>query len=193
MIRELLERQDYLETRLAKMEAVLLFDDEDLEAQSGVKREEDEDGNSKKVDDELITVDSMAQASGSAESQKHQEEDNYQVLMQSEAEKFEAKLLQVDEEYREIYKEAMTYADQLKQEIFEPSTDWTKWQETKNYKIEVSSSIPSLKCFCRRGCPTQASWSVTQTPPLTHLLTTSLSKWRTIATDIIGIRTSRRE
>ena len=32
LIRELLERQDLLETKLAKMEAVLLFDDEDLEA-----------------------------------------------------------------------------------------------------------------------------------------------------------------
>ena len=32
LIRELLERQEYLDTRLTKMEAVLLFDEEDLEA-----------------------------------------------------------------------------------------------------------------------------------------------------------------
>ena len=31
LIRDLLERQDYLETKLAKVEGVLLFDDEDLE------------------------------------------------------------------------------------------------------------------------------------------------------------------
>ena len=43
LIRELLEKQEYLETRLQKIEAVLLFDDDDLEAQSGVKKEEDID------------------------------------------------------------------------------------------------------------------------------------------------------
>ena len=32
LIRELLEKQEYLETRLQKIEAVLLFDDDDLEA-----------------------------------------------------------------------------------------------------------------------------------------------------------------
>jgi len=43
LIRELLERQEYLDTRLTKMEAVLLFDEEDLEAQTGIKREADPD------------------------------------------------------------------------------------------------------------------------------------------------------
>jgi hypothetical protein len=43
LIRELLERQDYLETRLTKIEAVLLFDEEDLEAQTGISREIDPD------------------------------------------------------------------------------------------------------------------------------------------------------
>jgi hypothetical protein len=52
LIRDLLEKQDYLETRLTKLEAVLLFDEEDLEAQTGIKREvdeiEEENGSSKK-------------------------------------------------------------------------------------------------------------------------------------------------
>ena len=43
LIRQLLEKQEYLETRLTKIEAVLLFDDDDLEAQTGIKKEEDID------------------------------------------------------------------------------------------------------------------------------------------------------
>lgn len=58
--------------------------------------------------------------------------------MQSEVEKFEQDLLTVDEEWRDLYKESMTFTDILKQEIFEPNQPWNKWQETKNYKIEVS-------------------------------------------------------
>jgi hypothetical protein len=58
--------------------------------------------------------------------------------MQTEVEQFEQDLLTVDEDWREIYKTAMTMTDQLKNEIFEPSQPWNKWQETKNYKIEVS-------------------------------------------------------
>ncbi len=34
----LLERQDHLETKLCKIEAVLMFDDKDMEAHSGVKK-----------------------------------------------------------------------------------------------------------------------------------------------------------
>jgi hypothetical protein len=41
--------------------------------------------------------------------------------MQTEAEKFEQDLLTVDEDWREIYKAAMSSADQLKNEIYEPS------------------------------------------------------------------------
>jgi hypothetical protein len=41
LIEDLLDKQDFLETRLAKIEAVLLFDDGDFEAQTGVKKEEE--------------------------------------------------------------------------------------------------------------------------------------------------------
>ena len=62
LIRELLERQEHLETKLTKIEAVLLFDEEDLEAQTGIKREIDpdieEESPSYKKDD--TTVDSLA-------------------------------------------------------------------------------------------------------------------------------------
>jgi hypothetical protein len=80
LIRELLERQEYLETRLTKIEAVLLFDEEDLEAQTGIKREDypdiEEEITHKK--DEVVT-----QASGSGDSSTHQkeDEDKLQVLM----------------------------------------------------------------------------------------------------------------
>ena len=38
LITELLDRQELLESRLTKIEAVLLFEDDDLEAQTGVKK-----------------------------------------------------------------------------------------------------------------------------------------------------------
>lgn len=38
---ELLERQELLEQKLSKIEAVLIFDDEDFEKETGVKKEED--------------------------------------------------------------------------------------------------------------------------------------------------------
>jgi hypothetical protein len=71
LIRELLERQEYLDLRLTKMEAVLLFDEEDLEAQTGISREIDpdieEESLSTKKDDK-DTVDSQAINSGSGDS-----------------------------------------------------------------------------------------------------------------------------
>ena len=139
LIRELLERQEYLETRLTKVEAVLLFDEEDLEAQTGIKREDDVD-----IEEEVIHKkdETTTQASGSAEHdssiRQQEDEEKLQTLMQSEVEKFEQDLLTVDEEWRDLYKESMTFTDILKQEIFEPNQPWNKWQETKNYKIEVS-------------------------------------------------------
>jgi hypothetical protein len=53
-------------------------------------------------------------------------------------EKLEQDLLSIDEEWRDIYKEALSYPDILRSEIYEPSKPWNKWQETKNYKVEVS-------------------------------------------------------
>jgi hypothetical protein len=70
LIRELLERQEYLETRLTKVEAVLLFDEEDLEAQTGIKREDDPD-----IEEETVSVKkgSTTQASGSTDSTHRQD------------------------------------------------------------------------------------------------------------------------
>ena len=42
LIEELLEKQETLETKLVKMEAVLMFDDKDFEAQTGVTAEQED-------------------------------------------------------------------------------------------------------------------------------------------------------
>ena len=43
LISELLEKQEQLESRLVKMEAVLMFDDKDFEDQTGIEAEEEEE------------------------------------------------------------------------------------------------------------------------------------------------------
>jgi len=40
---------------------------------------------------------------------------------------FQANLLKVDEEWRDIYNEARFYPDELNQEIFEPNSPWSSW------------------------------------------------------------------
>lgn len=139
LIRELLERQEYLETRLSKVEAVLLFDEEDLEAQTGIKREDDLDIEEETSSTKVANSVTLATGSTDSSHRRDEDEEKLQVLMQTELEKMEQDLLSVDEDWRDLYKEAMTYPDQLKQELFEPSQPWTKWQETKTYKIEVSA------------------------------------------------------
>lgn len=58
-----------METRLQKIEAVLLFDDDDLEAQTGVKKEEDIELNgkqkSKKGEDLTSPEDTVSQSEAS--------------------------------------------------------------------------------------------------------------------------------
>ena len=73
LIRELLERQEYLETRLSKVEAVILFDEEDLEAQTGIKREDDPD-----IEEETSSItkaNSVTLATGSTDSSHRRDED----------------------------------------------------------------------------------------------------------------------
>ena len=172
LIRELLERQEYLETRLTKIEAVLLFDEEDLEAQTGIKREDDVD-----IEEEVIHKkdEATTKASGSSENdstlRQKEDEDKLQTLMQTEVEKFEQDLLTVDEEWRDLYKESMTFTDILKQEIFEPNQPWNKWQETKNYKIEVSTHISFIFSFIRRESLTLVSLFATLIAKFIPLLT----------------------
>ena len=192
LIRELLERQEYLETRLTKIEAVLLFDEEDLEAQTGIKREDDVD-----IEEEVIHKkdEATTKASGSSENdstlRQKEDEDKLQTLMQTEVEKFEQDLLTVDEEWRDLYKESMTFTDILKQEIFEPNQPWNKWQETKNYKIEVSKHFYFISYF-RRESQTLASSFATLIAKFTPTLTTFLQKCRITTPGTSGMPTLNR-
>lgn len=44
-------------------------------------------------------------------------------------------MLKIDEEWRDLFREARFYPDELFYEMFEPSSPWAKWQETKDYLI----------------------------------------------------------
>jgi hypothetical protein len=82
LIEDLLERQDYLETRLAKIEAVLIFDDADFEAQTGIKKPKSEALSEKKTD-EQSTVDaaeSSTLSQGETKSEQVTKEDREERL-----------------------------------------------------------------------------------------------------------------
>ena len=75
LIRDLLDKQEFLETRLTKIEAVLLFDDNDLEAQTGIKKEEDDTYLS-----DLHTGSDTDQPSGKVSSNNKELEENVAIL-----------------------------------------------------------------------------------------------------------------
>ena len=57
---------------------------------------------------------------------------------------FEANILKVDAEWREVYREAQIIPDLLKQEMFEPSTPWSVWSKTNDYIIKSRTSDREL-------------------------------------------------
>ena len=59
-------------------------------------------------------------------------------FLESEEEKFEAEVLKIDEEYRDLYREARFYPDELYQELFQPPQPFNLWTQTKDYTIFVS-------------------------------------------------------
>ena len=101
LISELLEKQEHLEQRLVKMEQVLMFDDKDFEEQTALR------------EDRLNLAETNATVI-SEEFQPSQHDDIGDPKLtdfssehfQSEEEKFQSKVEKVDEEWREIYKEA---------------------------------------------------------------------------------------
>jgi hypothetical protein len=54
--------------------------------------------------------------------------------------------LKVDEEWRDILREARFYPDELHQQIFEPNQPWNKWQVTDAYSIHTRLSDRGLLC-----------------------------------------------
>ena len=103
MIEELLERQEILETKLSKMEAVMMFDDKDLEAQTGIKSviETPED---QELYDEILksrdassmqpSLSSLAATGAESPPSKAEEE---KAFSDQRMEKYEVDLLKVDE------------------------------------------------------------------------------------------------
>ena len=134
------------------MEAVLLFDEEDLEAQTGIKRECDPD-----IEEENSSHKKDSDSQDDTSQRGKEEDESNQALQMSNMEKLDQDLLSVDEDWREYYKEALTYTSQVEQELFEPIKPWNKWQETKNYRIEVSIIFSFHQPFFRLVCPTPAS------------------------------------
>ena len=82
-------------------------------------------------------------ASSIEESVKVAEE---QLYLQNEEEKFEADILKIDEEWRDLARESKYYPDELYSEIFEPKQPWTKWQTTKEYSVQTRMSDRNLIC-----------------------------------------------
>lgn len=103
------------------MEAVLMFEEDEL-TQINTETEISEDKENGELVKELINP------LNDFPSQSQTDEDLY-----------EQSVLKVEEVYRDIFREARFYPDELRQEIFEPNQPWSKWQETKDYKIQVST------------------------------------------------------
>jgi hypothetical protein len=53
--------------------------------------------------------------------------------------KYQSDLEKVEPQFKTMFEEAQFYPDQLRQEIFEPPQPWSKWQQTDEYLIQVSS------------------------------------------------------
>jgi len=111
------------------MEAVLNFDDKDFEAQNGLEHDKTA------VSDSNYTEDGGPNSAPDTDPKLSELIEKEQF---SEEEKFESKVLQVDEEWRDIYRESRYYPDEFLQEVYEPNQPWNKWQETKDYSIKVS-------------------------------------------------------
>ncbi len=53
--------------------------------------------------------------------------ENLKNLQETERVKFEQTVLEIDEEWRDIYRDAQYHKDELKAEIFDSSTEWSVW------------------------------------------------------------------
>lgn len=103
------------------MEAVLMFDDKDFEAHTGVDAVEGE------ADTDASPGETQPSDDGAVSKQSDQDTklldqqiEQNKFALQTQEEAFETNMLKVDEEWRDIYSEARFYPDELSQEIFEP-------------------------------------------------------------------------
>lgn len=126
-----------METRLAKIEAVLMFEDSDFEAQTGIKKEEDDSVTdaSKEITDVTASFTQSNDKSGTQDESQKDAEDEDDRLELTEQERIEQNLLKVDEEWRDHYRASQSLPDDLKEELFSPVYKWNTWQKTKDYHI----------------------------------------------------------
>ena len=132
-----------LEQKLSKIEAVLMFEDEDFEQVTGVKKQEELDGDAALVNESDAAAGHLADQSSPANvgSPQKDGEDANKAPEETPEQKFERQVLEVQEDWRDTFREAQFYIDELRQEIFEPSSEWSNWQDTKNYSIKVGDQL----------------------------------------------------
>lgn len=132
-----------LEQKLSKIEAVLMFEDEDFEQVTGVKKQEELDGDAALVNESDAAAGHLADQSSPANAGSPQKdgEDANKAPEETPEQKFERQVLEVQEDWRDTFREAQFYIDELRQEIFEPSSEWSNWQDTKNYSIKVGDQL----------------------------------------------------
>lgn len=101
LISELIERMELLESKLTKVEAVLMFEDEDYEALTGVKKqnEANEDGKA----NGSATINQPQQDSVNANSSQKENDDDSKLTPEQ---LFENQVMKIDESWREHFREA---------------------------------------------------------------------------------------
>lgn len=129
-----------LEQKLSKIEAVLMFEDEDFEQVTGVKKQEDLDGDEGRLNRNATAGNDPTQPSSSnADGAPVGDPEANDAQQETAEQKFERQVLEVEAAWRDTFRDAQFYIDELRQEIFEPSAEWTNWQETKDYTVKVSN------------------------------------------------------
>lgn len=142
LISELLERQEMLEQKLSKIEAVLMFEDDDFEQVTGVKKQDDIEGeDAGPKTGALDTGPSPNQGSTAITSSLEKTDEEDIKGAETAEEKFQRQVTGVAEDWRDTFKDAQFYVEELRQQIFEPASEWSNWQETRDYSIKVSAFI----------------------------------------------------
>ena len=92
---------ELLESKLTKVEAVLMFEDEDYEMLTGVKKQ-DENGEDGKMNGNM-TINQPQQDSSNEDNSQKDNEDDAKI---SSEQVFENQVLKIDEDWREHFREA---------------------------------------------------------------------------------------
>lgn len=135
------------------MEAILQFDEKDYERDHMIDERKEEEDNQEVTSPQETQSDEQSSSRLSDSSKltdsagQEQQLSNYMSM----EELFQANLLKVDEEWRDIYNEARFYPDELNQEIFEPNSPWSSWQKTDEFEIQTRVSDRGFLCCYSRA------------------------------------------